>query len=229
MSEFDTETQDFRDRRDRIDEFYSNPEEGELLLRDKLAPIIEGSPAAGGLLLKHSLNTVAYLKSIMPPTIRKEGPFGREVLPSGTAIAEFNRNFDVANDPQVYFTAVEKGDVTRGMSRTFGSVWPELAVEFREKYLDKLGDTDNLDVPFNQKITMSMALGIDVDPLLDASFVLPLQQVITQSTNEEEAQKAAQTDGAAVKPTMTGLSKLDLNRMNMTASQHVLEQPKPWK
>jgi hypothetical protein len=70
-----------------------------------------------------------------------------------------------------------------------------------------------------------MALGVDADPLLDANFVLPLQQVIAQSTNEEAAQK----EGGTVKPTMTGLSKIDMSQMNKTASQSVLEQPKPWK
>jgi hypothetical protein len=229
MEKFDKDVRDFRERRDEIDDIYADPELALIAITEKLQPTADADPALGAALIRRSLQTVAYLKSIMPPTSRKEGPFGREVLPSGMAMAEFNRNYEVANDPQVYFDAVEKGDVTKGMGDTFTTIWPELSVEFREKFIEKLGDKDSLDIPFNTKVTMSMALGADVDPLLDASFVLPLQQVITQSTNEEEAQKAAQTNGAAVKPTMTGLSKLDLNRMNMTSSQHVLEQPKPWK
>jgi len=229
MEKFDKDVQNFRERRDEIDDIYADPDLAVNAIREKLQPTVDADPSLGAALIRRSLQTVAYLKSIMPPTSRKEGPFGREVLPSGMAMAEFNRNYEVANDPQVYFDAVKKGDVTKGMGQTFTTIWPELSIEFREKFIEKLGDKDSLDVPFNTKVTMSMALGTGVDPLLSASFVLPLQQVITQSTNEEEAQKAAQTDGAAVKPTMTGLSKLDLNKMNMTASQHTLDQPKPWK
>ena len=225
MATFDKSTEEFRQRRDEINGAYENPDLVAESIHDKFRDLTNANPFVGTALAERASNTLSYLKEIMPMTVEKKGPFSREVLPPGMQMAGFNRNYEVAYDPREYFESVERGDVTRGMTQTFNRVWPELAMNFKEEFLDRLGDDEDLDMPFNTKVNMSMALGIDADPLLAAQFVLPLQQVIAQATNEEAAQK----EGGAVKPTMTGLSKIDMAQMTRTASQTVLEQPKPWK
>ncbi len=228
MVKFNEMTQRFRERRDEINLAMGNAElAGEALL-DKVMPLSESQPEMAAALADRSVNTTTYLQSIMPQTFEKNGPFGREILPPEMEMAEFNRNYEVAYDPREYFESVERGDVTRGMTKTFNSVWPELSTDFRTKFLERLGDEENLYMPFNSKVSLAMALGVDTDPVLNPSFVLPLQQVIAGEGLADEPQP--QKGGGVVKSTVTGMKQLKgIPERERTGPQLVARQPKPWK
>jgi len=228
MAKFNELTEQFRKRRDEINLALDNPELAGEAIDAEVTPLNESSPTFAAKLVERSVNTTMYLKQIMPTTFEKKGPFSREILPPETQMAEWNRNYDVAYDPREYFEAVERGDVTRGMTAAFNAVWPELSGDFRTKFLERLGDEENLDMPFNAKVSLAMALGIDTDPVLDPSFVLPLQQVIAGEALADEPQP--QGEGGVVKPTMTGMKQLKgIPARERTGPQLVAQQPKPWK
>jgi len=232
VEKFDETTTTFRKYRDLVDLASDNFEEAMTEMQVRLESITDASPEIAVGLMERAATTIQYLKGVMPQTVQKKGPFSREVLPSGTQMAEFNRKYDIAYDPRVYFDAIKNNKgVTRGMTQTFNAVWPEMAMSFREEFLDVLGDKKSLDMPFNAKVNLAMILNVDTDPVLDPSFVLPLQQVISGDGEGGPGEAAPQQakGGGLIKSTMSGLDKMKLAQHTTTNNQRINEQPKPWK
>jgi len=232
VEKFDETTKTFRKYRDLIDLASENFEDAMTAMQDQLESVIDASPEVAVGLMERAARTVTYLKQTMPRTVQKKGPFSREVLPSGVQMAEFNRNYEIAYDPRAYFDAIKNNKgVTRGMTQTFNTVWPELAMSFKEEFLDALGNKKSLDMPFNAKVNLAMVLNVDTDPVLDPTFVLPLQKVLSGDGEggPGEAAPARAKGGGLIKSTMSGLDKVKLAQHTTTNNQRVNEQPKPWK
>ncbi len=145
-------------------------------------------------------NATNYLNSKRPNT-SKAAPLDSEPKPSSTAMAEFNRTLNLAQQPLMILEHIKQGNITPQDIVTVRTLYPDLYNRISQKLVDGIsnnvskGDT----VPYNTRLGLSMFLGMPLDSTMSPSAIMNAQPV---------PKEAPQQGNPNVKKTGSSLTKM---------------------
>ena len=172
--------------RDHIDATANNPDIMIGATEEMLSTLADTDPELATNIGHSSTNQLMYLANHIPRV--PEAPLGGSAADVPlTDIDIFFDRYGALQAPESILFAVSEGTLTDEAADAVRTVYPELFVEMQLQLADTLGEADH--VPYSVKVASSYMLGPGIDPLLDASFVLDLQDRSAQTEEQEAAQR----------------------------------------
>lgn len=160
----------------RMEEFYKLKDQIDVLvgspdaLLEKSAAIgsiigKSGAPNIGGALGVKLQNATKYLYDNMPKPLKQKSPFASRIKwrPSDYELSKFEAKVSVVEDPFVVLDELEAGTLTRSHVEALEAVYPQIATYMKDKIVDEVF-TKPTDIPYTQRLKLSLLLGEDLDP-----------------------------------------------------------------
>jgi len=118
---------------------------------------------------------IQFLNSKIPqdsaPTI-----FQEPQKPSKTDIAQFQRYYDIVQDPLLSLKQVKDGTITHETIETLTVVWPKLYDKMKLEMLNNISSHKEISsIPYSTKVSIGMFLGQPVVPSLEPMSILANQ------------------------------------------------------
>jgi len=126
---------------------------------------------------------------------------------------------EVGNDPIIALERASDGTLMPEAADTLRVLFPRAYADFMEKLAAKGPELKSL--PTRKKAGLSILTGLPVDQTFRPEFV---QSVQTAYLGEEGPQLAPPASPGAVRPTATGLNKLDISKREQTSSERLLSR-----
>lgn len=169
----------YKQRLDELEHYSKNP----TALEDKLADAVSGSASVAPQLsigvAKEAQRAVQYLydKAPKPPPQITVFPI-MEVSrwrPSDYELGKFAARMQVANNPMSILADLKDRRLSPEGVETLRDLYPAVADKIASQLIDSIAENGNTDVPYNDRLQLSMLLGAPVDPTLQPEFIASMQ------------------------------------------------------
>lgn len=128
----------------------------------------------------------------MKPKPQKMGPLDSEPVPDKMQNAQYDRQLDIAQQPTLILQHVKDGTLQPQDLKTLSTLYPGLYKSMVNKAGEALiaAQTDKMEIPYRQKLSMSMLLG---EPL-DSTMTPMAMQAIQKSQGLQQVQQQAKNN-----------------------------------
>lgn len=140
----------------------------------------------------------------------------RKWKPSSVQMAKFARYVKAVEKPLSVVDDLNDGVVSREGVEVLREIYPALYERIQQEFMDQATEVKEA-IPYKQRILLSNLLGVDLDQSISTTAML-------QGTYSQQPAQQPQPQKPAVRPSQTGLSKLDRNNAIKTTTQKVLER-----
>ena len=174
----------------------------------------EGAPKVAQALQGKMATVAKYLYDEMPKPISKTNVFAPRIKwqPSDYELAKFEAKAAVVNDPFIVFDELQRGTLTRSHIEALEVVYPQLKNFIVDKISEELA-TNGADIPYTQRIKLSLLFGEPLEPNTSPEQVAYFQQ--TWKTGEG----ILADQGGEAQPQAQGQEfKADVNLAGQTAT-----------
>lgn len=158
--------EEFYKLKDRLDVLVSSPD-GLLEKTASIGSIVgkTGAPNIGGAFGGKLQNATQYLYDQMPKPMKQKSVFAPKIKwrPSDYELSKFEAKVSVVEDPFVVLDELENGTLTRSHVEALEAVYPQIATFMKDKIIDEVF-TKPADIPYTQRLKLSLLLGEDLDP-----------------------------------------------------------------
>lgn len=190
------------DKLEKLIEEYSSDQSGEKYM-NVAGELGYYDQEAATLATASAVSNVAYLNQLKPQT-QPMGPLNKARVPSKSEIARYRNALEIAENPLVVLERVKEGTLTLEDITDLQNLRPGLYERMQNQMLEKMADavTAGKSIPYKTKMSISLFMQSPVDVSLSPQYIQS-----TQSTMMQQGQ--AQAPAGPVKPTATGMQKLD--------------------
>lgn len=154
-------------------------------------------PDHASALAQMSMNAVNYLNQIRPHST-KLSPLDSEVQPPKSAIADYNRALDIAEQPLVLMQSIQDGTLTPSDLSHLTNLHPEVYKKLTQSLMSAMVDrkTNEEPIKYKQRLSLSLFMGQALDStMLPQSIVAaqppppPQDQMMPQQTKKHGSMK----------------------------------------
>jgi len=142
-------------------------------------------------------------------------PLSPKYKPSQSEISDFNHYYDLVEDPLSALTELRQGNLVPSTIETLQTVYPGLYSEMKSSIVEEITNRDN-DVPYRERMLLSMFLGSDLDESLLSQNVQANQASIQGPSQQAENQP--------IKPTSKAIANIDASGRAMTPMQKTAQR-----
>lgn len=198
---------------ERLAELTASPEK----LIDKMsadtAALSHVAPKTAEAVQSSMLRATQFLKAKLPQGPPKT-PLGHTYKPSDAELAKWHKYFSAVDSPTDALHAVARGTIVPETMEALSVVYPKLLQEMQLTVTDKMTDAVSKKklIPYRTKLALSMFLGSDMVPSLNAQSMLANQNTLATATAAKQAQEMGSVNGKS-------LGKMEGANRFMTASQ----------
>jgi hypothetical protein len=188
---------------ERIQELAQNPQ----VMMDHLAKHTEAIADAAPNVSQHVqstiLNGVQFLNSKIPRN-PNQLPLSAPWEPSRSQKTEFNRYYQVVDDPMIALKQVKAGTLNSQTMEALGAVYPSLLQDMRKSLMENLTPRHVKNMPYSTKMGISMLMGQPLDESLAHPSIAANQMAFAGS----QSNAAPQPKGH--KTTLSGMKEIDI-------------------
>lgn len=154
-------------------------------------------PDHASALAQMSMNAVNYLNQIRPHAT-KLSPLDSEVQPPKSAISEYNRALDIAEQPLVVLQSIQDGTLTPSDLSHLTNMHPEIYNKLTQTLMSAMVDrkTNEEPIKYKQRLSLSLFIGQALDStMLPQSIIAaqppppPQDQMAPQQTKQKGSMK----------------------------------------
>lgn len=159
-----------------------------------------------------------YFRSLRP-TQTKSSPLDEVAPPDKSAVAEYDRQINIAQKPQLILQNINEGTILPQDLKTVQTIYPGLFKTMQDKATEAMisAKTEDREIPYKQRQSLSMLLGQPLDATMTSSSM----QAIIKSAGAQQAQNQANNKKSSPeKATSVELSQVNkVNSMFETPEQ----------
>ena len=169
-----------------------------------------------------ALNAARYLATNAPP-VEPDMPLDDMPTPSKSELNLFAEKLSLIKDPVSVLDEISFNTLTPERVEALKGIYPALYQQMQIQLIESLADAKAKKKPISYltKNMLSLFLGQDLDSAITPQSVQQNQVIMQAATQEREMQEARMS---GVRPTVTGLGKLNLSSQNLTAMQKSSER-----
>lgn len=197
------------ERRKNLDDFMKNSQE-------KPEDLLEVGGSLGHYLPDHaaalgqlSAQAVNYLNSIRPKPVQLN-PLDEPVPPTETAMEEFDRQLDIAENPMLVLQHARAGELLPDDVKTVRLLYPALYQSMLSKATDALvaAKSGGKEIPYHQSVSIGLLFG---QPLESSMTPMGLQSIMRANGSQEtqEQQQMAKQKKSQSRPTGAQLKVIE--------------------
>lgn len=176
------------------------------MLIDKVSaatdPVAAVAPKIAQSMNETAVRATNFLQSKLP-TPAPQGLFGKAAPISRAKVAEFNRYFDVINNPVSVLHHAKAGTLTQQHVEALAAVYPKLHNDIKTSIIDHVsGMKDSSKVSYQTRMAISQLVGSPMDISMEQPSIAAAQAAM-QSAQPQQPQQGK-------KPTVKGMGHLHL-------------------
>lgn len=189
------------DKLEKLVDEYANDESGEKYMK-VAGELGYYDQEAATLATASALSNVAYLNKLKPQT-QPMGPLNKPRVPSKAEITRYRNALEIAENPLIVVERVKEGTLTMDDIVDLQNLRPGLYQRMQNQMFEKMADAvaKGKLIPYKTKMSMSLFMQSPVDVSLSPQYI--------QSTQSTMMPQQQQAPAGPVKPTATGMQKLD--------------------
>lgn len=209
--------EEYKERTKEVKEMANNMVQFSDKISESTNAYYQHAPNVGQSLQGGMIRGVQFLNSKIPQA--PMGLFEAQFEPSTSEIADFNRYYNLVEDPVSALEQVDKGTLTSETIETLSAVYPKLYQEMQTQMLDKITSIkDPSKVPYQTRMAVSMFLGQPLDSSFSPASIQANQMSFAENNQQMAAQNPMQASAKPAKmDKMTLAGRTGLNRGNMDA------------
>jgi hypothetical protein len=185
----DKKDDDYTHFSEKISNAIMHPDQSELTqaisdMRDMGAPQIADAAQA------RVMDTVNYINQIMPKPLTPSSPLlkNRPYKPSDMELQKFKRQMRTIMDPLSTIDDLKDNTLTKDQVDVLSALYPNILNQMQTRVYDTVS-ANPMAVPYNNRLKLSMLLGIDLDPSLKQStLALIVNPVQVEDPNKAQPQ-----------------------------------------
>jgi hypothetical protein len=207
----------FEKRTKTLNNFTANPASLLDKVDETTQATYETAPNVTAALQQTAIRGAMFLASKMPRASSPQLPFDKDYQPSPSQVTRFDRYYEAVHDPLTVMAQLKEGRVLPESQEAVAAVYPSLMAEMKQEVTSKLADYkagDKSHLTYQQKLAIGKFLGA---PL--STSATPQAIAANQASHATPTQQQGGSDG--VKPSQTGLGKLDLASRTKTQAENV--------
>lgn len=204
------------ERIQQVQQFAQDPLHATDALAKQTDSLQEHAPQTAQALQVAAARGVAFLASKVPT--QKMTPLGKPREPSQQEAWQFSRYYDAVNKPTSILKHAAAGTLTPMDVEAVKAVHPELFAHMQAAALEKVMAHKGQPLPYRARLMLSMLLGQDLDGTMSRES-LQANQAIYGMPSQKSGEDAAGAGGGSVRPSQTGLGKLNTANRAMTPGQ----------
>lgn len=202
-------TEDYKEKTEKIAEVANNMDALQERLDGATGSMYEYAPNLASASQMTMIRGVQFLASKIPPR-PNIGLFQKELEPSKTEIATFNRYYQIVENPMLALEQVKNRTVNPETVETLMSVYPSLYEEMKNQLVEQSMEFKG-EIPYQTKLAMSRFMNAPIDVSQLPKWV---------ASNQAAYLPVAQPAQMQAKPSKSGMAKLDMG------DRYELNQPK---
>lgn len=182
-----------KSRAKEIAELANNPERMADRISASLAGIDDAAPGVSGQAAMKAAKVVSYLNQKAPKPTRSTNtlqPLLDNWKPSEEEASKFERHVRAAMDPMSVLDDLNKGTLTPEAAEAFRTLYPKLHELTVSKIAEKLA-TAKKQLPYEDRVNLSLLLGTPVDDSMRPDFIARTQQLWAKKPTEGGGRKTA--------------------------------------
>jgi gas vesicle protein len=150
-----------------------------------------GAPQIAQAAQVKTADTIRFIDEIMPKPLTPNNPLlkNRPYKPSDMELLKFKRQMRTIIDPLSAIDDLKDNTLTKDQVEVLSRLYPNLLVEIQQRVYDAV-DKNPTSIPYNNRLKLSLILGIDLDPSLRQQTLAIL--VNQQPVEDPNAQQPAQ-------------------------------------
>jgi hypothetical protein len=203
-------------RADHIGTLAANPDRFLNTLDSATMPVFPHAPKIASQLQQSAVKGIQFLASKRPGP-GQQMPLSPKYIPAQSEISQFNHYYDLVEDPIRALDELKTGTLQPSTIETLQAVYPELYGEMQSQIVHEITNRNN-EVPYRQKVLLSMFLGSDLDESL-----LTQNMQANQATLQGPSQQA-NNQPAAPKVNQKALAEIDRSSQVTTAMQKTAQR-----
>lgn len=153
---------------------------------------LAGTPQVQFALMDKISKANAYLQQKMPVDPLEAdylNPAMSKWKPSSQQMAEFNRIYEVIENPALAMERLSDGTITPEEAEAIQAVHPEIFQKMQGMVIEVLTELKK-PVNYDKKVSLSIMFGIPTDPTTNGEYIQYMQQMINSYNQEEQAPKS---------------------------------------
>lgn len=196
-------------RRKNLDEFLKTTQENPHTLLDvggSLGHYLPDHAAAVGHL---SAQAVEYLNTIRPKPVQLS-PLENPVPPNDTAMEQFDRQLDLAENPLLIVQHTKNGELLPDDIKTVQLLYPALYQSVLSKAAQSLVDakTNGKEIPYHQSVSLGLLFGQPLDTSMTPMGLQSIMRANSSQVTQEQQQMAKQKKSQS-RPTTAQLKTVE--------------------
>ena len=200
-----------------LDDLQANPSQA----LDVGGSLGEQAPAHAAALGAKTATAMNYFQGIKPKS-QQFSPLDEPTPPSKSDIAHYRRQLAIAQKPQAVIQGMRDGTTSPDDLATLHAIYPKLAQTMQNQAGEALIDakTNGTEIPYKQKMTLSMMLGQPLDSTMTQGAMMAIIQANGGAKSEQNPapQKGGKKSGATA-ATLKAIDKAD--NMALTPLQKI--------
>jgi hypothetical protein len=178
-----------------------NPEKFVEDYMTKNRDLVDAAPNTGHALQQKVIAAAQFLQSKIPKT--DDGYIAQQRSPSRLELTQFGEYVEAVESPKKVLQNVAKGYVSPAQMEALKAVYPKIYAALQAEVLNRMPKNLNR----AQKTQLQLLIGAKVNPSMSVNGFSILQGKTGAAV--EHSSKVSQMQASVVKPTATGLSKLE--------------------
>lgn len=183
--------QDLQKLNDKLSKWAAHPEVTADAVASMMAPVTKkGAPRIGGAVSGKIMKSLDYIDKAMPKPPTLSSPFAPKSVkwrPSNHDLSAFNQKLQVVHDPYVVLSEFAKGTLTHNHMDALTQIYPGLQSAIQSKVMNMVVDGKAPELSFDQRMKLSLLVGVPVDEALKPENVQFYQQIAMGPSAEQQA------------------------------------------
>lgn len=212
-----TSLEAFETRAEAVQRFQREPAEAVERLGSHTATLATAAPETTAAVHQTAIRGAQFLDARLPPQARPRSGVMAHMLPPqvvpDTERMKWMRYAEAVEDPSSVLEDLEAGTLTPEGVEALREVYPAMYRELTRQVMEQIADLDE-PPPYEERVEMSLLLGMPLDPSMEPAFVTAMQATYIQ----QEPQTPPSSAQARPVPNLAGHSLSQTQRLDARRS-----------